>query len=83
MSITTPGKDHNSMRQIQALMDGSEWDADTLDRIAEIMRWAGYPIANAPDADTAYQTLARDWPDLAIALRTAFAYIETDSTIEP
>jgi hypothetical protein len=29
---------------IQTLMNGQEWDADTLDAIAEELRAAGYPV---------------------------------------
>jgi hypothetical protein len=36
----------DAMLEIQELLDGVEWTPDTLDRIAEIMVTAGYPIRN-------------------------------------
>ncbi len=37
-------KQREAFRKIQKLMDRKEWNADTLDGIADIMRAAGYPI---------------------------------------
>ena len=36
--------DHNVLLKIQKLLDAKEWDADTLDAIAHIMRDAGFRI---------------------------------------
>lgn len=33
-----------ALDQIHALMNGTQWSADTLDAIAEILREAGYTI---------------------------------------
>ena len=37
-------KNHTALYQIQALLSGREWTADTLESIAEIMRLAGFTI---------------------------------------
>lgn len=36
--------DHDAMLAIQREVDGVEWTPDTLDRIAEILRAAGYQV---------------------------------------
>jgi hypothetical protein len=36
--------DHEAMLAIQQELDGVEWTADTLERIAEILHQAGYRI---------------------------------------
>jgi hypothetical protein len=43
--------DHEAMLVIQQELDGVEWTADTLERIAEIMRLAGYRIRTYPLPD--------------------------------
>jgi hypothetical protein len=43
--------DHEAMLAIQELMDGTEWNADTLEAIAEIMVRAGYRIRDLEDVD--------------------------------
>lgn len=35
---------NRALLAIHALMDGKEWDSDTLDRIAEILQEQGLPI---------------------------------------
>lgn len=48
MSDTTPILHHDTPNQallrIHALMDSKEWNADTLDAIAEILQEQGLPI---------------------------------------
>jgi len=44
-----------AMLAIQDLMDGIEWNADTLDAIAQIMVEAGYKIHDL-DGDSLYQS---------------------------
>jgi hypothetical protein len=44
--------DHEAMLAIQQELDGIEWTADTLDRIAEILQHAGYRIRDLDDRDT-------------------------------
>lgn len=39
-----PISDKSAMDQIHELMDGNEWNADTLDRIAELVRFTGRAI---------------------------------------
>jgi len=41
--------DHEAMLAIQELLDGTEWSADTLDRIAAIVIAAGYRIRDLND----------------------------------
>jgi hypothetical protein len=36
--------DHEAMLAIQRLMDGTEWSADTLEAIADILLAAGYTL---------------------------------------
>jgi hypothetical protein len=35
-----------ALAAIQAFMSRNEWDADTIEYVAEIMKIAGYPIAD-------------------------------------
>jgi hypothetical protein len=44
--------DHEAMLAIQQELDGVEWTADTLERIAEILHQAGYRIRDLDDSDT-------------------------------
>jgi hypothetical protein len=44
--------DHEAMLAIQQELDGVEWTADTLERIAEILHRAGYRIRDLDDRDT-------------------------------
>lgn len=39
---------HTACTQIAALLDGTEWGVDTLDRIAEIVRAAGFQVRDTP-----------------------------------
>lgn len=41
----------DALLAIQAIMDGEAWSPDTLDRIAAILREAGYPIRDLDDRD--------------------------------
>ncbi len=41
---TEIGDDHDAMEAITALLDGVEWNADTLERIAEIVRATGREV---------------------------------------
>ena len=41
--------DHEAMLAIQELLDGVEWNSDTLPEIAKIMVEAGYRIRSAKD----------------------------------
>ena len=43
--------DHQAMLAIQQELDGVEWTAETLERIAEILRHAGYRIRDLNDRD--------------------------------
>jgi hypothetical protein len=43
--------DHEAMLAIQQALDGVEWTADTLERIAEILHQAGYRIRDLDDRD--------------------------------
>jgi hypothetical protein len=43
--------DHEAMLAIQQELDGVEWMADTLERIAEILHQAGYRIRDLDDRD--------------------------------
>lgn len=38
--------DHQTLLTIQNLLNGNEWDAETLDDIAQIMNDAGYEISD-------------------------------------
>lgn len=40
----------NALDAIATLMDGQEWNADTLDAIAEILRGEGYAIREPEEA---------------------------------
>jgi hypothetical protein len=44
--------DHEAMLAIQQALDGVEWTADTLERVAEILHRAGYRIRDLDDRDT-------------------------------
>jgi hypothetical protein len=44
--------DHEAMLAIQQELDGVEWTADTLERIAEILHEAGYRVRDLDDRDT-------------------------------
>jgi hypothetical protein len=44
--------DHEAMLAIQQELDGVEWTADTLERVAEILHQAGYRIRDLDDRDT-------------------------------
>jgi hypothetical protein len=44
--------DHQAMLAIQQELDGVEWTADTLERVAEILQHAGYRIRDLDDSDT-------------------------------
>jgi hypothetical protein len=48
-------KDHAAMLQIQFLLSGEEWSADTLDNIAEILRHAGYTINEVKEPATYFE----------------------------
>lgn len=41
--------DHDAMLEIQQLMDGEVWTADTLDAIAAILQRAGYRVRGRED----------------------------------
>jgi hypothetical protein len=43
--------DHDAMLAIQQELDGGEWTADTLERVAEILQQAGYRIRDLDDHD--------------------------------
>lgn len=42
--MTVEDKDKRAMDLIQTLMSGTEWDADTLDAIAEVVRDTGREV---------------------------------------
>lgn len=42
---------NDALLAIQELMDGVEWTADTHERIAAVMRSAGYRIRDVDDRD--------------------------------
>jgi hypothetical protein len=44
--------DHEAMLAIQQELDGTEWTAETLERIAEILQQAGYRVRDLDDRDT-------------------------------
>lgn len=44
----------DALKRIQETMNGEEWDADTLDVIAGIMREAGFTIDDVEDPDPDY-----------------------------
>ena len=44
--------DHEAMLAIQQELDGVEWTAETLERVAEILQQAGYRICDLHDCDT-------------------------------
>jgi hypothetical protein len=44
--------DHQAMLAIEQELDGVEWTAETLERIAEILQQAGYRIRDLDDCDT-------------------------------
>jgi len=41
--------DHDALLAIQEILDGVEWSADTLPRIAEILESAGYRVRDLND----------------------------------
>lgn len=43
--------DSDAMLAIQEIMDGTEWNADTLEEIAKVMISAGYRIRDIDDVD--------------------------------
>jgi len=43
--------DHDAMLAIQELMDGVEWNADTLKEIANVLELAGYRVRDLDDRD--------------------------------
>jgi len=43
--------DHDAMIAIHSLLDVRHWNAETLDQIAEIVRYAGFEIRDIPDGD--------------------------------
>ena len=43
--------DEEAMDQIHSLMDGEEWDADTLDGIAEIVQKTGRAIGDCNELE--------------------------------
>jgi hypothetical protein len=43
--------DHEAMSAIQQELDGVEWTAETLERVADILQQAGYRIRDIDDAD--------------------------------
>lgn len=43
--------DHDAMLAIQELLDGTEWSADTLEAIADVMLKAGYRIRDLDEVD--------------------------------
>jgi hypothetical protein len=57
--------DHEAMLAIQQELDGTEWTAETFERIAEILQHAGYRIRDLDDRDT------RADPGLQHAIQTA------------
>jgi hypothetical protein len=44
--------DHEAMLAIQQELDGTEWTAETLERIAEVLQHAGYRIRDLDDCGT-------------------------------
>jgi IS5 family transposase len=44
MSATLNNDDHATLLTIQNLLDGKDWDAETLDEIASILNEAGYTV---------------------------------------
>ncbi len=40
---------HEILKRIQGHLDLVEWDADTLDEIAQVLRDAGYPVRDVDD----------------------------------
>ncbi len=51
--------DHEAMLAIQELMDGVEWNSDTLDAIGAIMTKAGYRLRDLDDRDVEADAAAR------------------------
>ena len=41
----------DALEQIQKILSAQEWSSDTLDAIAEVMRAAGYEIADSDNFD--------------------------------
>lgn len=43
--------DHQIVLAIQELLDGTTWEADTLEEIASLLRSNGYRVRDADDRD--------------------------------
>lgn len=41
-----------ALQAIHALLDGQEWNANTMDAVASIVRQAGYIVRDPSDVDT-------------------------------
>jgi hypothetical protein len=52
--------DHEAMLEIQQELDATEWTAETLERIAEILQHAGYRIRDLDDRDTRADRMSVD-----------------------
>jgi hypothetical protein len=52
--------DREAMLAIQQELDGTEWTAETLERIAEILQHAGYRIRDLDDRDTRAEPMSVD-----------------------
>lgn len=44
-------KEADALNAIATLMDGTQWDADTLEAIAEVLEEAGYTLRNYEGED--------------------------------
>lgn len=49
MENETGLSDHDAMLEIQQLMDGVEWNADTLTEIASVLERSGYDVRDIDD----------------------------------
>jgi hypothetical protein len=61
--------DHQAMLAIQQELDGVEWTAETLERVAEILQHAGYRVRDLDDRDTKAAPIiaeTRDQGELAL-----------------
>jgi len=50
--MTTPLDPTAALGRIHALLDGTEWDADTLDAIADVVRAAGLAVRGPEESET-------------------------------
>ena len=48
LAYPTETEDHRALLFIQNILNGNEWDADIIEDVAQIMREAGYEIADLP-----------------------------------